>query len=828
MNTHREQISMCLIVGLIIYGIIDEFLLVSGNSFITIPDFSSISLALIQAEAVLFGLTISLIALLSGKMDESYLGINYADYILNRKPVLFYQKRIIGFLLIILIASFVLQMAKLYNLVCSLFLCSCILIWISASNIYTVFSGKAQLDVELKLYFEKGIQTGDKNMRIDFLSGLLAEWKSNITIQEPGAYNEYLHEFELLFGIMITEDSERSILADACAVLAKTMLTSQTTYKRGVAFVYWCYTRTSSFIRRNISTAKEHKIPFLLLSAVYGEFRYAITHLPINSVEEQIFWEHFIDDIAITGKSLGYDPASGVNEGQIIEHLGFVLGNIVGKDPRRNDRYWGKPFLTHYFHQETEKQLGEDGIRILADHRFNFICSLIELYEPLLLTNYVLHPRWMLNKMDSVSAFLMLKVYCYLFYLAHYETVECADQKLLDYALEILRQPNAMENFRNLLIYLEEHDKNVYQFFHPDLDVLNETMLQRMKNELRCVEKWPTDGSGKLMIMDLAVSDFVIFLMTYIAKQSDQPELLLTAISDKDASWFFITYIRDNDRRNQLSHFLQLLGISAEHNSNTIEDFYSFLEKCIRERYKQAILESAEQLPDLKIAQIHELESNILSYLRKKLSLIICDDVSEYTDVLLLPVSSDAQTSLQSILKDHYDYLFRNALSFVLHKLSQIGKLKTIYRNSSFAEDSQLFEYLRKKTETHYILGSEYSLRPTNYHNREEFQRILDQFEYSTCGGGEMALLIPKHSIIVNIKDIQIEDHIGTIDNSDAKYNEETGLYSYEVSNAMPIEVTESELSSYLAKARRGYRIIAKMGIQANNDGNIEFEAVYR
>ena len=194
----KEKETLYAITGalVLLFGAITEIVIRQMQLSLSFCDCESVSLTLIQVEAVLFGLTISLIALLSGKIETSFLGINYADYVLNKKPQIYNQITIIGGLLIVLVLSILAHMLCWYIIVMSLFLCSSILIWLSASNIYLAFTGTIQLTEEIEIYFDACLLQGSEE-RIALLDSLQDDWAGKIARQTTSEYTVYLEKFFL-------------------------------------------------------------------------------------------------------------------------------------------------------------------------------------------------------------------------------------------------------------------------------------------------------------------------------------------------------------------------------------------------------------------------------------------------------------------------------------------------------------------------------------------------------------------------------------------------------------------------------------------------------
>ena len=311
------------IILIVLWGVFDEILLRKGLSLFFIRHFETVSLSLIQVEAVLLGLTISIIALLTGKIDNSFLGIGYTDYLLNIKPIVFKQKWIILSLLLLLVLSFTAHMINCYNLVCSFFLCSCMLIWISTSNTLIIFSGTNQLKDEISAYFILKM-TGDESDRIKLLTDMVKEWKRSVCVQTNNEYEEYDDVFCSLFEKMISADSERSHLRNACVTLTRTLLSDSGSYERGLRFFSQCYKNAASFVLSNRDRARKENESFLLFSEVCMGMKHALSHMPIIMVEESYAWSRMTEYILIVNLNLGYDQKnnSGIGERRILSQFG--------------------------------------------------------------------------------------------------------------------------------------------------------------------------------------------------------------------------------------------------------------------------------------------------------------------------------------------------------------------------------------------------------------------------------------------------------------------------------------------------------------------------
>ena len=110
------------------------------------------ALAILQIQATADTLTISIIALISGCVSDSSMGIVFSDYYLNIRPYIFKQKRIIVGSILLLVANIGFYSIRWYCFLLSIFVITIILILISTNEIYLIFNGKRLAEREIKEY----------------------------------------------------------------------------------------------------------------------------------------------------------------------------------------------------------------------------------------------------------------------------------------------------------------------------------------------------------------------------------------------------------------------------------------------------------------------------------------------------------------------------------------------------------------------------------------------------------------------------------------------------------------------------------------------------
>ncbi len=142
----------------------------------------------------------------------------------------------------------------------------------------------------------------------------------------------------------------------------------------------------------------------------------------------------------------------------------------------------------------------------------------------------------------------------------------------------------------------------------------------------------------------------------------------------------------------------------------------------------------------------------------------------------------------------------------IADKLYKDGKLRMVSRKR-FASDDDLLNYINKHKDS-IIVGSESILSPNDYKRRKEFVEAIHAAEHYTTGAHGMALILNKNSLKVSVTKIRIGKHIPLVHETNAEYDKETNMYSYEVSSGMPVDFTQEELQNYLNNTRRVVDIV--------------------
>ena len=201
----KEEKVFIVAMGILLsLAIIDEIIVKLGGAKLFVLNYDAVSLVIIQIQATVQTLSIALLALASGKMNKSYMGIDYNNFQFNIRPFWFSQKRIITGSVILLIVNVFLHMAELYNAVVAVFIVVCLLIIISVREIYAVFTNGASADEEIYAYLLSYAEDRkDTETVLEMFKVLCIGWRETGEAQSELQYEKYLKVYKALFDVLI-------------------------------------------------------------------------------------------------------------------------------------------------------------------------------------------------------------------------------------------------------------------------------------------------------------------------------------------------------------------------------------------------------------------------------------------------------------------------------------------------------------------------------------------------------------------------------------------------------------------------------------------------
>lgn len=210
-----------------------------------------------------------------------------------------------------------------------------------------------------------------------------------------------------------------------------------------------------------------------------------------------------------------------------------------------------------------------------------------------------------------------------------------------------------------------------------------------------------------------------------------------------------------------------------------------------------------------------DLAHRIQDYLNEKFKPIISDEARKVSliRVPILGINGFSNMSLENIINGQYDVIAQNLIYTLCDLLSKSNAVNHVKRNS-FPDDESFFTFL-KADGNDTIIGSKFSIRSSDYANREQLNDIISSKKSVLEGYTDRSLLIRENMLHIFIDDIRIGTHSGTLseERNDIIFDSRTQSYLYEVTNNIPIEFNKDELLQYLHDRRKIVNIVLYISV---------------
>lgn len=824
-NLKKEMGYVILMAIVILIGVVDEIIIHVWFPRLFVLEYDSVSLVVIQIQATVQTLSIALLALASGKLNESYMGVDYNDFYFNIRPDIFTQKRIIIGSIFLLIINLFLHMAGLYNAVVSVFVVVCLLIVISVKEIYAVFTNQNQTDEEIEAYLLSFADEKSASKKTtDMFKKLCRGWRRISEHQSAVEYDKYLSVYRSLFDVLIFDNDPNStmVIEKESSELIKNFSKSinQAVQVRSLEFLDEYYEYLLGAIYKNQENVQSLDNGTHILHETYFELCHVISSCSVSSIESVFSLTDFIENCVLCNYWFGYKDGQ-CYELRDVEELVLNLSYQLGQDGNQdyNDRFWGK-LLSNI---DTRLARWPENV---ADKPDVAICNIKFIYAQMLIRSgqfrlvkdyfceeAVKHIR-LCNTKHQIKLFL--KVYCYLFYLAFYESTNCISEELIEAAKNFLGETKQHFNFGlEWVAEIEERNGNDFVF--------DKNIMKDLWNELRPFEIYPKHADGKIMIMDGVVEDFVVFTAAYLSERYYNPSFLECIITKENEISLYMRFFQNQSVCDRFKDYLEVVAASEKDPKVLLSTF----EKVLKERIKSSqMLEAQKEYEASKTENktkiVDEASKEIVDHLNQIFTPIISEKELKGVDIRIpvLKVNDFSGCSLKKTLNNKYDYIAQGVISALCSILYRSNAVKLIHK-SSFEDDMEYLDFLRTK-EIALVIGSQYALRTTDYSHKKDLDTFLHNKKQILEGYADNALLIEEDSLHICFQSVNISAHSGVLGDVEFSFDSSNGLYTYEVMNGIPIEFTKEELIRYIHDKRRIVDIVLKISMEKKS-GNIGY-----
>ena len=256
---------------------------------IKIENISEFSLALIQIQATIVTLTLSIIGILSGVLSDQYMGVSISYYFLEINPRLLTHKKIIYVEFILLGLSLIGYMFCLYNFMISIFIVSLILIVVSITEIYEVFKGKKYVEGRIVDHVTNIFETAENTD--DLANAYIENWGSIVALQSKEEFQTYYDVFFKLIMALLEHQKIKEINSYTEKVAVCLLRhDSQDCRLKGLLFVNDVYKR----IREWIQQVKKNNVSIDQSIDLLNRINYE-WYCALSSIDAEIVKQEFLD-----------------------------------------------------------------------------------------------------------------------------------------------------------------------------------------------------------------------------------------------------------------------------------------------------------------------------------------------------------------------------------------------------------------------------------------------------------------------------------------------------------------------------------------------------
>lgn len=330
---HRiELISVILCLLFVLVGITEEVIAYYKMNIIVIEDFRNFSMVILQIQAGVSTITVALIALISGMINEEVYGISITRYYMITRPRFFKQIAVVISTISLVFVGIIFAIFELYNMVCSCFFIEWILIIISVIEIFPVFYGRKKCEIEIRDYVESAMSSSDIKVKMEMNTIFLESWLSDI------CNNDFKdREKLLLLGVenMLLDNSDEAIgyVNEKVEELIRAHLTHNEHWiiGRGLQLLQSVYKHIWMMLLNEIvDTCSTTSYPAVIHN-LYYDIRSALLHLDIKEIEDYLDFHSLSEYSAIVAVYyLEYDQELCMRALSTLETYASFLGFVFG------------------------------------------------------------------------------------------------------------------------------------------------------------------------------------------------------------------------------------------------------------------------------------------------------------------------------------------------------------------------------------------------------------------------------------------------------------------------------------------------------------------
>lgn len=781
-------------------------------------------LVILQIQATVDTLTIAIIALISGKVSDSCMGIGISDYYMNIRPVIFTQKRIILGSLLLLVVNVGLYIMGWYYIILCIFAVTMISLLMSVNGIYLLFSGKKSAESKIKDYLRcalnrKGVYIKKYNICNDFVD----DWKDIVKSQSIEEYESYKEMFITGIKVLFSYKSQESMsgIKELCKRVEYNFLNSENKVVRenGVELLGEIYETLWKCILEDKENVNYQK-PFNLFGEICVSVVDAVGKMSAEKVHKCVRWDNLLEGILRVNYWIGYDEDDFNIEMGDVYGFARYAGTYLSENYNEKYKHYWEIKLRNCFWLYTAN-LPEGRIEEYSEVKciinFNYIYGFVENgFADLVIGNFFKEAMANIFHMGNKYQMLLgMLVHCYLYYLAKRENKYVIPPTLKECAEKIITDKSVKHAYKGFLEQICRRS-----------DLIDIDMLEQMIKILSPYEKFGGNSKGYL-IMENVIREYYLFIILYVSNTYYVKELYEKTLDDN----IYISYVYEKNETKTKDMLYELYKLIDDRDDTDemirskvelmYDEFVTFEKRRFKEKQMQkALHEHAQYIVSVNLEEvITHIKEMVKEKLTEKFKAIIIDSdinakIVEIPILTLFDYTNAINANcVDSFCSDMYGQ-FAIGLEWILRNANI---LEEVDRTKHFLNDKEYMDYLQSN-QLELLIGSKYVLSNRDYMLTREFEDFTNDSTIIYTMLMERGLALRTGSVKVCIRSIEVKIRPQNISDEKQSYNEETGLFTYSIYSGMPIDFTESELEAFLHDNKKVVEISAKISVQTDKE----------
>lgn len=784
----------------------------------------ALSMTILQITASMSAITISLIAIMSGMIDEEYAGINLVDYILNINPRIFKQQWIIFLSVVDVAAGVVVHITGRYAIVMAFLFCEVVLIFISLSSIYAVFGRKYKYIDEIKAYVIGKMTGADLNKALEISRKFQASLCQSVKIGDFRGIEECQRIFlevlkedlNLLQNPEIITETGEYFKRDGDLLQAIIEACRKTDNKRSSLYVLkmleecitevYCRLESQNKLDDLSALEKFHPIDYGNYDVLFRDLVYKLKPIEVENSDVDLF--EMVRKLAVleflTSKNVSATSIASV----LLECLAHYLKRERATGEYFNRKYWTRIFSCLAAEKDPVaakyKSDFEGEVELCIAYAYALMhCGLFDLIRE----GAFEENQSSFMKPDNKCIMFVMAVQAYLYYL---------EKENNSYIDELHK-----EKCREELLHRDEYCYALHSAIDNIKDDFEDCALNTkyLIAHMRKYDAGMSRYGARETILEATVRDFCVFSRLYVDRYPWTKENFNLRVSD--LCHYFVGDERTERTKKDIHGFIEFMKLSDDdkkEEAELTEELFDNLHNYVVEKYKEQDMQKAhEDQRDYLSKDIEALKDGLAQRLKgllyERLSPLMCESQEKdeiFKEVCVAYLTMDTKRISDECLKSSEERIIGQIYSAFIDSMTEQGILDVVDRKNAYRDDEQ---YMNDLSEKGYdvFTGSEFLYRNKDWRLSEQFREKTKDATLLPIRGTKYACVAKKGfayfrltALNVNIEPVGLE----------RLSMPEADEYPYEPIAGLKINYTKEELKDYLNNRYKCVTVSVRLAMQ--------------